>query len=136
MERVDMIADPTEAADPGLRWAESSVQGGSDPRSDVPPPPETLQETGLSDEFVAGLRSSADRVFQQYADDPEYRIVHDDLSDMSRVTSAATYQKGSWILHMLRSQLGDEAFWQGIREYYAGHFNANATTADFRRAMG
>ncbi len=87
------------------------------------------------DEFVAGLRSSADRVFAQYDDDPGYRIVHDDLDDMSRVTSGATYQKGSWILHMLRSRLGDEAFWRGIRAYYARYMNGNATTADFRREM-
>ena len=87
------------------------------------------------DEFVAGLRSSADRVFAQYADDPGYRIVHDDLSDMRRVTSGATYQKGSWILHMLRSQMGDEAFWAGISAYYERYMNRNATTADFRREM-
>jgi len=87
------------------------------------------------DEFVAGLRSSADRVFSQYADDPEYRIVHAELTDMSRVTSGATYQKGSWILHMLRGSMGDEAFWRGIRSYYARHMNGNASTADFRRAM-
>ena len=87
------------------------------------------------DEFVAGLRSSAERVFQQYAEDPGYRIVHDDLSDMSRVSSGATYQKGSWILHMLRAEMGDEAFWEGIRAYYARHMNGNATTGDFRRAM-
>lgn len=87
------------------------------------------------DEFVAGLRSSAERVFAQYESDPEYRIVHDDLSDMRRVTSGATYQKGSWILHMLRTTMGDEAFWSGIRAYYARHMNGNATTADFRTAM-
>jgi len=87
------------------------------------------------DEFVAGLRSSAERVFEQYAADPGYRIVHDGLTDMSRVSSAATYQKGSWILHMLRSEMGDEAFWSGIRAYYAEHMNGNATTADFREAM-
>ncbi len=87
------------------------------------------------DEFVEGLRSSADRVFAQYAIDPEYRIVHDNLSDMRRVTSGATYQKGSWVLHMLRSRLGDEAFWAGIRAYYARYVNGNASTADFRRAM-
>jgi aminopeptidase N len=87
------------------------------------------------DEFVSGLRSSAERVFEQYADDPGYRIVHDGLSDMGRVTSAATYQKGSWILHMLRAELGDQAFWEGMRAYYAAHMNANATTSDFRRAM-
>lgn len=87
------------------------------------------------DEFVAGLRSSADRVFAQYEDDPGYRIVHDDLADMARVTSGATYQKGSWILHMLRQRLGDELFWEGIRVYYQRYMNENATTADFRETM-
>jgi aminopeptidase N len=87
------------------------------------------------DEFVEGLRSSAERVFAQYADDPAYRIVHDDLDDMSRVTSGATYQKGSWVLHMLRGMVGDEAFREGIRLYYGRHMNGNATTDDFRRAM-
>ncbi|MDH3271758.1 MAG: M1 family metallopeptidase [Gemmatimonadota bacterium] len=87
------------------------------------------------DAFVAGLQSSAERVFQQYANDPSYRIVHDDLNDMGRVTSGATYQKGSWILHMLRNAMGDEAFQSGISAYYARHMNGNATTEDFRRAM-
>ena len=87
------------------------------------------------DEFVAGLRSSADRIFAQYKSDPEYRIVHDDLADMGRVTSGATYQKGSWILHMLRNHLGDETFWEGIRVYYALFMNSNATTTDFRTVM-
>ncbi len=87
------------------------------------------------DEFVAGLRTAADRVFAQYADDPAYRIVHDDLHDMSRVTSGATYQKGAWVLHMLRGRMGDEAFWRGIRSYYRRHMNGNASTTDFRLAM-
>lgn len=87
------------------------------------------------DEFVAGLRAAADRVFAQYADDPAYRIVHDDLHDMSRVTSGATYQKGAWVLHMLRGRMGDEAFWRGIRSYYRRHMNGNASTTDFRLAM-
>lgn len=87
------------------------------------------------DEFVEGLRSSAERVFAQYADEPSYRIVHDDLADMRRVTSGATYQKGSWVLHMLRSQMGDEAFWAGISAYYARYMNGSVTTADFRREM-
>ncbi|MEN9818830.1 MAG: hypothetical protein RLZ32_2710 [Gemmatimonadota bacterium] len=35
----------------------------------------------------------------------------------------------------LRGVVGDDAFRRGIRTYYQRHFNANATTADFRRAM-
>lgn len=87
------------------------------------------------DRFVEGLLESRDRVFQFYDDNPDYRIVHDNLSDMSKVTTGNTYQKGAWVLHMLRGMIGDEPFWKGIRSYYREFKNRNATTADFRRAM-
>ena len=87
------------------------------------------------DEFLSGLASSRARVLQFHEGNPDYRIVHDNLTDMSRVTSSQTYQKGSWVLHMLRGIVGTEAFWRGIRAYYEEHRDGNATTADFRRAM-
>jgi aminopeptidase N len=87
------------------------------------------------DEFVRGLERSRDRIFRFYAERPDYRIVHDDLTDMGQVTTGMTYQKGAWTLHMLRGLVGTEAFWKGIRTYYARHFNGNASTDDFRRAM-
>jgi len=87
------------------------------------------------DDFVDGLKGAAERVFTQYEQDPGYRIVHDNLEDMSRVTSGATYQKGAWVLHMLRKRMGDEAFWAGIQAYYTTHMNGSATTDDFRAAM-
>ena len=87
------------------------------------------------DDFVAGLEQAAERVRAWYAENPDYRIVHDGLEDMARVTSVATYQKGAWVLHMLRNRLGDEAFQRGIRTYYARHLNGTASTDDFMRAM-
>ena len=87
------------------------------------------------DDFVAGLKEAAERVWRWYDENPDYRIVHDGLDDMSRVTSVATYQKGAWVLHMLRERLGDEKFWRGIRLYYARYLNVTASTDDFMRAM-
>ena len=87
------------------------------------------------DDFVEGLKQSRDRVRSFYEDNPDYRIVHDDLDDMSRVTSSQTYQKGGWTLHMLRGVVGDEAFWRGIQDYYRMYRDKNASTDDFRRAM-
>ena len=87
------------------------------------------------DEFAAGLRDSRKTVLDFYAKAPDYRVVHENLADMSQVTSAMTYQKGSWVLHMLRQSMGDDRFWAGIREYYARHRDRNASTADFRMAM-
>jgi len=49
--------------------------------------------------------------------------------------SAFTYQKGAWVLHMLRRKLGDEPFFRGLRRYYGAHAGGTATTEDFRHAL-
>jgi aminopeptidase N len=87
------------------------------------------------DEFLRGLASSRERILAFDKEQPDYRVVHDNLDDMSKVTTGQIYQKGAWILHMLRGVIGDEAFWSGIRSYYQAHMNGHATTADFRGAM-
>ncbi len=88
------------------------------------------------DEFVAGLRADRDAIREFDLKNPAYRIIHDNLSDMGQVlSSAGTYKKGGWTLHMLRGVVGDAAFWTGIREYYKEYRDRNAATSDFRRIM-
>jgi len=62
-------------------------------------------------------------------------IFDTETEDLMKLLNANNYQKGAWVLHMLRSQLGDEAFFKGIRAYYEAHKSANATTEDLRRAL-
>ena len=45
------------------------------------------------------------------------------------------YEKGGWVLHMLRGMLGDEAFFTGIRSYYDKHKDLTATSEDLRVAL-
>ena len=87
------------------------------------------------DAFIEGLKASKKRVDDFYLKNPDYRIIHDNLDDMSKVTSSQTYQKGSWTLHMLRGVVGTDNFWKGIQSYYKKYWDGNATTADFRREM-
>ena len=87
------------------------------------------------DDFVEGLHDARDRVFRHYDKHPDYRLIHDELDDMSKVLTGMQYQKGAWTLHMLRGLVGTESFWEGIREYYAQYRDGSADTADFRRAM-
>ena len=87
------------------------------------------------DAFVEGLKASQKRVNAFYEKNPDYRIVHNNLKDMRKVTTGQTYQKGSWILHMLRGVIGTDNFWKGIQSYYHKYQNANATTDDFLREM-
>ncbi|MCX7878315.1 MAG: M1 family metallopeptidase [Ignavibacteria bacterium] len=42
---------------------------------------------------------------------------------------ATVYQKGSWVLHMLRGVMGDEKFFGAIRAYYERHKYKNAETS-------
>ncbi len=65
----------------------------------------------------------------------ERPVVDTTLMDINQVLSIITYQKASFVLHMLRKEIGDDAFWSGIRNYYAAYQNKNALTADFRKYM-
>jgi len=46
-----------------------------------------------------------------------------------------SYPKGAWVLHMLRHELGDDAFWKGIKAYAMEHQFQSAESGDFRRSM-
>ncbi len=87
------------------------------------------------DAFVKGLNESRARIFKMEAEHPEWSVRHRNLADMKLVLNGLIYQKGAWTLHMLRNQIGDGAFWKGIREYYGRYRNASVTTADFQRVM-
>jgi len=49
--------------------------------------------------------------------------------------NANNYQKGAWVLHMLRERLGDDVFFRAIRTYYQKHKEATADTEDLRKAF-
>ncbi len=62
--------------------------------------------------------------------------LHDtETEDLFRLLNGNNYQKGAWVLHMLRSQVGDDAFYPGIRAYYSAHKNGTATSEDLRKAL-
>ena len=87
------------------------------------------------DDFVEGLINSRNSVFKFYKKNKDYTIVHDDLDNMKNVLSGYIYQKGAWILHMLRNYIGDVSFNKGIRSYYLNNFNSNTDTESFKKEM-
>ncbi len=62
-------------------------------------------------------------------------IIDSSTNRLFELLNANNYQKGAWVLHMLRQRLGDPAFFAGLRDYYAGHRHANADTEAVRRAL-
>lgn len=62
--------------------------------------------------------------------------IHDrDTQDLFNLLNPNNYQKGAWVLHMLRGEMGDDAFFRGIRDYYNAHRNSTATSEDLRAAL-
>lgn len=74
------------------------------------------------------------QVIDYYKQNPA-PIVDLTIKDPMKVLSTNTYQKGGWVLNMLRHKLGEATFWKGIRAYYETYQNANVMTTDFCKIM-
>lgn len=59
--------------------------------------------------------------------------VVDSVSALMNLLNANSYEKGSWVLHMLRRQVGDSVFQKIIRTYYSNYKYRNADTWDFEK---
>jgi len=89
-----------------------------------------------SDQFVGVLRQMRKWAIEMSPQGPVYlgyRLGH--LKGEGKVFRALVYDKGAMVLHMLRRLLGDDAFYAGLREFYATWRYKKAGTDDFRAAM-
>jgi aminopeptidase N len=55
-----------------------------------------------------------------------------DVTDNKQLFGAATFDKGAWVLHMLRHVMGDQKFFEALRAYVAEYSYRNVTTEDLR----
>jgi aminopeptidase N len=87
------------------------------------------------DEYIAGVKNAKKSVYDYIKKDSLFSIVSNRSAETGDVTSGLTYQKGAWIMHMLRDKIGEVNFKKGIQAYYKKYFNANATTHDLIAEM-
>ena len=80
------------------------------------------------------MKSDRDQVIRYYLRSPR-PVIDTTVTNLMRLLNPNSYQKGSWVLHMLRNELGDEIFWKGMRSFYEEFRNKNATTSNFEEVM-
>ncbi|MCA9751884.1 MAG: T9SS type A sorting domain-containing protein [Gemmatimonadetes bacterium] len=78
--------------------------------------------------------------YRDYMDGAAYfgpgTIYAEDLTDFNAIfDSNLSYNKASWVVHMLRGVLGDTDFFAGLAHYRALYGGSVATTEQFRDAM-
>jgi aminopeptidase N len=80
------------------------------------------------------MLADKDRYLRAYPDGAP--PIHDPaITDLFKLLNRNNYEKGSWVLHMLRRVTGDERFFAAIREYYRTHRDRNALTEDLQSIM-
>jgi len=88
-----------------------------------------------NDEFRDRLIGERQQVVSYAQSHPYSPVVDTRIKDPNHLLSVNSYQKGGWVLHMLRNEIGTDAFWKGIRLYYQRFRDGNALTDDLRQAM-
>lgn len=81
---------------------------------------------------VATWRIRLERLRGEGKDHP---LVYPDWDAPSTDDRAVVYQKGAYVLHLLREELGEDVFWRGIRYYTRQYTGKSVVTEDFQHAM-
>lgn len=87
------------------------------------------------DSLAAHLRAIRERILADTKAVARRPVIDSLERDPLALLNDNSYRKGAWVLHMLRTTVGDSAFFAGVREYYRRHAHGNATSDDLRAAM-
>ncbi len=88
--------------------------------------------------YIAKVKSDAERFLAEDAVNPKrHGLFNRNAANVDSLFDRAgtTYNKGGAVLHTLREQVGDEAFWKGVNIYLNRHKFDNVESSDLKRAM-
>lgn len=86
---------------------------------------EYLEEIGEAKKLYEKVRDAGKDKSLVFAD-----WLHPTSEDRSLV-----YDKGAYVLHLLREEMGEQAFWTGLRTYTKKYFGKSVVTSDFEQMM-
>jgi aminopeptidase N len=62
-------------------------------------------------------------------------LVFPDWLHPTREDRTLVYDKGAYVMHVLREEMGERAFWDGLKIYTRRFFGKSVVTTDFKKAM-
>ena len=85
------------------------------------------EKTSSKDALISTMASCKSRI---YPNDSQ-RL----YSESTNIFSRTIYDKGAWVLHMLRKEIGDSLFFTGLKNYYSHYKYANSSTQDLQNTF-
>lgn len=90
-----------------------------------------MEQTYGREKLVEMVKEQRDNVIN-FSKQQMVPVVNPAVDNYMQLLNANTYQKGGWVLHMLRKEVGDEVFWKSIKSYYEKFKLSNALTEDLQ----
>lgn len=93
------------------------------------------QHTAGDSAFRRGMANLRAEIIRDSVVTAHRPVIDSAQTDLLKLLNTNSYQKGAWMLHMLRREVGDSAFFRGLRSYVATYRHGNALTDDLRREI-
>ena len=97
-----------------------------------------LEKVGGRDAYLSKVRGDAAQfLVSEEISKKKHALYNQRADDVSSLfdNPAITYSKGGAVVHMLREQVGNEAFWKAVNAYLNRHKYDNVETGDLKKAM-
>lgn len=78
---------------------------------------------------------NAERGYMASANAVATPVIGERPRELRSLLNPNNYQKAAWVLHMLRSRVGDETFFNSLQRYYSEYRDGTALTEDFQRIV-
>jgi aminopeptidase N len=86
------------------------------------------------EKFEADMLRSRSMVIKAFEKKPR-PIIDTSIVNLMDLLGVNSYQKGAWVLHMLRTEIGDSSFTSGLRDFYKHFKYSNVLSSDFQDIM-
>ncbi|OEJ99694.1 M1 family metallopeptidase [Roseivirga misakiensis] len=93
-----------------------------------------MEKTHGRDRLVEMVKEQRDGVIA-FSKKQMVPVVNTAVTDYMKLLNTNSYEKGGWVLHMLRKKAGDDLFWEAIRTYYKKFTLSNAYTEDLQQVF-
>ena len=90
-----------------------------------------FEHTYGRDSMSARLLADKERIFTFHLKSPQAKVVESSTENLFQLLNANSYQKGAWVLHMLRAKVGDEVFFSILKQFFNQYKHRNASTKNF-----
>ena len=94
-----------------------------------------LGEKFGAERYAKEIEAAHQNYEKMKADGKDRPLSFHDWNKPNEAGGRLPYDKGAWVLHLLRQQVGEESFWRGLRVYTKQNWGKQVTSRDFEKSM-